>query len=53
MLANYNANVSNQALWFTLTIHTPLKKLKGHKGEGNGTPLQDSSLENPMDGGAW
>ena len=22
-------------------------------GEGNGTPLQYSSLENPMDGGAW
>ena len=22
-------------------------------GEGNGTPLQDSRLENPMDGGAW
>ena len=22
-------------------------------GEGDGTPLQDSCLENPMDGGAW
>ena len=22
-------------------------------GEGNGTPLQCSCLENPMDGGAW
>ena len=22
-------------------------------GEGNGTPLQYSSLENPMDGEAW
>ena len=22
-------------------------------GEGNGNPLQDSYLENPMDGGAW
>ena len=22
-------------------------------GEGNGTPLQYSYLENPMDGGAW
>ena len=29
-------------------------KGEGHgKGEGNGTPLQDSCLENPMDGGAW
>ena len=23
------------------------------RGEGNGTPLQSSCLENPMDGGAW
>ena len=22
-------------------------------GEGNGNPLQQSCLENPMDGGAW
>ena len=22
-------------------------------GEGNGNPLEDSCLENPMDGGAW
>ena len=22
-------------------------------GEGNGTPLQYSCLQNPMDGGAW
>ena len=26
---------------------------KGHKGEGNGTPLQYSCLENPVDGEAW
>ena len=26
---------------------------KGERGEGNGTPLQYSCLENPMDGGAW
>ena len=24
-----------------------------HQGEGNGTSLQYSCLENPMDGGAW
>ena len=24
-----------------------------HFGEGNGTPLQYSCMENPMDGGAW
>ena len=27
--------------------------LQGFLGEGNGTPLQYSCLENPMDGGAW
>ena len=27
--------------------------LKTELGEGNGTPLQYSCLENPMDGGAW
>ena len=25
----------------------------GDSGEGSGTPLQYSCLENPMDGGAW
>ena len=42
-------------------MHLPLKyyltlKLaisRGKVGEGNGTPLQYSCLENPMDGGAW
>ena len=28
-------------------------KLAAFIGEGNGTPLHDSCLENPMDGGAW
>ena len=28
-------------------------KLDHFLGEGNGTPLQYSCLENPMDGGAW
>ena len=32
---------------FTITITMYLV------GEGNGTPLQYSCLENPMDGGAW
>ena len=26
---------------------------ESYHGEGNGTPLQYSCLENPMDGGAW
>ena len=29
------------------------QKVFPHVGEGNGTPLQYSCLENPMDGGAW
>ena len=27
--------------------------LRRSLGEGNGSPLQDSCLENPMDKGAW
>ena len=35
-------------------IHIPKVKLTSNfYGEGNGTPLQYSCLENPMDGGAW
>ena len=30
-----------------------MEKLKENIGEGIGTPLQYSCLENPMDGGAW
>ena len=34
---------------FPITFHFSLSCI----GEGNGTPLQYSCLENPMDGGAW
>ena len=30
-----------------------LQRQHRHHGEGSGTPLQYSCLENPMDGGAW
>ena len=36
-----------------LSIHAPILCLKKCLGEGNGSPLQYSCLENPMDGGAW
>ena len=37
-----------------LTIHYLLLHVsQTHFGEGNGTPLQYSCLENPVDGGAW
>ena len=34
-------------------ITTELGSARALIGEGNGTPLQYSCLENPMDGGAW
>ena len=34
--------------WYKKSPH-----LKSWRGEGNGTPLQHSCLENPMDRGAW
>ena len=34
-------------------IRDLFKKSRDTNGEGNGTPLQYSCLENPMDGGAW
>ena len=35
------------------THHLTLLNANAITGEGNGTPLQYSCLENPMDGGAW
>ena len=35
------------------TISWSLLKFMSIDGEVNGTPLQSSCLENPMDGGAW
>ena len=37
-----NADTPFQLIWPQLS-----------NGEGDGTPLQDSCLENPMDRGAW
>ena len=36
-----------------MIIGVNLSKSKRWCLEGNGTPLQYSCLENPMDGGAW
>ena len=35
------------------TIMSVVQSANSNDGEGNGTPLQYSCLENPMDGGAW
>ena len=34
-------------------LYGDINSLHRVNGEGNGTPLQSSCLENPMDGGAW
>ena len=38
---------------YVFEIQTLFLLFMGQFGEGNGTPLQYSCLENPMDGGAW
>ena len=38
---------------FPEVIHLFMHSFIQQIGEGNGTPLQCSCLENPMDGGAW
>ena len=38
---------------FSLFLFSFIKCLNKDIGEGDGTPLQYSCLENPMDGGAW
>ena len=48
-LCKYNTNiVLNQTEKNREKVYSSL-----NHGEGNGTPLQYSCLENPMDGGAW
>ena len=45
-----NIFTNNNHMWLLFLIWWHLTILRG---EGNGTPLQYSCLENPMDGGAW
>ena len=44
-----NHNVANRQFLKNLNYD----KVTCYNGEGNGTPLQYSCLENPMDGGTW
>ena len=54
MVCNNNKNnmrhTKKQAMW---PIHTETVFERTCMGEGNGTPLQYSCLDNPMGGGAW
>ena len=45
-LAKITRNISCCTSWTYYSLYQG-------RGEGNGTPLQYSCLENPMDGGAW
>ena len=38
---------------FCIWVSLHFSQGRDQYGEGNGTPLQYSCLENPMDGGAW
>ena len=42
-----------RSLQFTKPFHIKVLWIYGLFGEGNGTPLQCSCLENPRDGRAW
>ena len=48
-------NSGHLAGWVIFRIYFPLHAVDSAFpfGEGNGTPLQCSCLENPMHGGAW
>ena len=43
----------NNRMGKTRDLVKKIRDIKGTFGEGNGTPLQYSCPENPMDGGAW
>ena len=51
-LVSQNLNNSGHRRQFSFLVLI-LKAIRTQNGEGNGTPLQYSCLENPMDGGAW
>ena len=50
---NYVSLLNYQAIDFKYLTIINYTSIELGNGEGNGTPLQYSCLENPMDGGAW
>ena len=49
----YIVSKNQTGSWLWLSSWAPYCRIQTWIGEGNGTPLQYSCLENPMDGGAW
>ena len=49
----YHKNMLEMCIKSKIRSPLDLAKVQFSSGEGNGTPLQYSCLENPMDGGAW
>ena len=51
-VCGFDLHFSNNQ-WYWVSFHVFISYLYIFFGEGNGTPLQYSCLENPMDSGAW
>ena len=51
-ISNFNPAIQTPLALLCLVLST-YQYLACYTGEGNGTPLQYSCLENPVDGGAW
>ena len=47
------SNLKKCDFWYCIVKYFNIWRIYITLGEGNGTPLQYSCLENPMDGGAW
>ena len=48
-----NFNLSYNLQFSTYAVPMIIGEIRKHDGEGDGTPLQYSCLENPRDSGAW
>ena len=54
ILLNYKKNTLESVLIMWMKLEAIIQSEVGQKDrEGNGTPLQNSCLEGPMDRGAW
>ena len=53
LLSIFRQPATHQFILLNIILEYNLQNLKLCRGEENGTPLQYSCLENPMDSGAW